>query len=204
MCGRFTLTAPGALSAAFPRFRFPEFSETRIPRYNVAPTQSVLGVRNDGRDVVEELRWCIDGRINIRAESIAARRAPVRRRCIEFADGFYEWRDRRPFYYTLRSEEPFAFAGLWEPQNGSAACDVVTCEPNALVAQVHDRMPVILTGSNVDLWLDPEPLPPEVAASILRPLDANLLNVRAVSTRLNNANYDAVDVLNKDSDLRLF
>lgn len=204
MCGRFTLTEPGALAAAFPGFRFPEFSETRIPRYNVAPAQLVLGVRNDGRGVAEELQWGIAGRINIRAESIAARRSPVRRRCIEFADGFYEWRNRRPFYYTLKSGEPFAFAGLWAPQNGTAACDVATCEPNALVARVHDRMPVILTPSNVDRWLDPEPLPAEVAASILRPLDANLMKVREVSMRVNNANYDAADVLSDDSDLRLF
>jgi putative SOS response-associated peptidase YedK len=195
MCGRFSLTKPAALAAAFPRFRFPEFSETRLPRYNIAPTQSVLGVRNDGRDIVEELRWGIRGRINIRAESILARRGPVRRRCVEFADGFYEWSNRRPYYYTLKSGKPFAFAGLWEAENASAACDVATCEPNALVAKVHDRMPVILTGSAVDLWLDPEPLPPEVAASILRPLDASLMEVREVSARVNNANYDAPDVL---------
>lgn len=202
MCGRFTLTNPGAVAVAFPRFRFPEFSETRLPRYNVAPTQAVLGVRNDGRDVVEELAWGIRGRINIRAESILARRGPIRRRSIEFADGFYEWRNRRPFYYTLKSGEPFAFAGLWEPNNGTASCDVVTCEPNALVAPVHNRMPVILTGSSVDLWIDPEPLPPEVAASVLRPLDARLMQVREVSTRVNNANYDAADGLS-GADLRL-
>jgi putative SOS response-associated peptidase YedK len=203
MCGRFTLTKPGAVAAAFPRFRFPEFSETRLPRYNVAPAQAVLGVRNDGRDVVEELNWGIHGRVNIRSESILARRGPIRRRCIEFADGFYEWRDRRPFYYTLKSGQPFAFAGLWEPTNGTASCDVATCEPNALIAPVHDRMPVILTGSNVDLWIDPEPLPPEVAASVLRPLDPELMQVREVSTRVNNANYDAADVLS-GADPRLF
>ena len=133
MCGRFTLTNPGALERTFGQFRFDEFRETRLPRFNVAPTQDVLGVRNDGRNAVEELRWGIRGRINVRAESIAARRYPVRRRCIEFADGFYEWRDRRPFYFTLFSGEPFAFAGLWEPGNGLPACDVATCEPNALV-----------------------------------------------------------------------
>ena len=102
---------------------------------------------------------------------------------MEFADGFYEWSNRRPFYYVLKSGEPFTFAGLWEPENGSASCDVVTCEPNALVAPVHDRMPVILTGSGIDRWLDPEPLPPEAAASLLRPLDASLMQVREVSTR---------------------
>ncbi len=78
-------------------------------------------MRNDGRDTVETLRWGVRGRINIRAESIIARRSPVRRRCIEFADGFYEWKDRRPYYYTLRSGEPFAFAGLWEPLDGTAS-----------------------------------------------------------------------------------
>jgi len=204
MCGRFTLTKPQALALAFPRFRFPEFSETRLPRYNVAPAQGVLGVRNDGRDLIEELRWGIHGRINIRAESILARRAPVRRRCIEFADGFYEWSQRRPFYYALKSGEPFAFAGLWEPENGSAACDVATCEPNALVAPVHDRMPVILTREAMDLWLDPDPLPPDVAATLLRPFDAALMSVREVSTRVNNANYDAADVLEEPAETRLF
>jgi putative SOS response-associated peptidase YedK len=195
MCGRFTLTKPGVLRAAFPNLKFPEFSQTRLPRFNIAPAQDVLGVRNDGRDTVEELRWGVRGRINIRAESLLARRNPIRRRCIEFADGFYEWQNRRPFYYTLKSGQPFALAGLWEPIDGVSACDVVTCEPNAVVAPVHDRMPVMLTGAEIALWLDPEPLPPEVAASILRPFDAALMAVREVSMRVNNANYDAADVL---------
>jgi putative SOS response-associated peptidase YedK len=203
MCGRFTLTKPQALPATFPQFRYLEFSETRLPRYNIAPTQEVLGVRNDGRETVEEMRWGVRGRINIRAESIAARRGAVTRRCIEFADGFYEWRDRRPFYYTLRSGEPFAFAGLWEPANGLAACDVVTCRPNSLVAAVHDRMPVILSWESLKLWLDPEPLPPGDAGALLRPFDAALMIVREVSSRVNNAAYDAADVL-VPADPRLF
>jgi len=205
MCGRFTLAKPGALGAAFPNLKFPElreFSETGLPRYNIAPTQEVLGVRNDGRETVESFRWGVRGRINIRAESIVARHNPIRRRCIEFADGFYEWKERRPYYYTLRSGEPFAFAGLWEPLDGTAACDVVTCEPNAVVAPVHDRMPVILTRDGMTLWLDPEPLPPEVAASVLRPFDPALMSVREVSRRVNNANYEAADVL-ADAEPRL-
>jgi putative SOS response-associated peptidase YedK len=202
MCGRYTLTRPDALEAAFPRFRFPEFSETRLPRYNVAPAQRVLGVRNDGRGVAELLQWGIRGRINVRAESLGAWRSPIRRRCIEFADGFYEWSQRRPFYFTLKSGEPFAFAGLWDASNGAPLCDIATCEPNALVAPVHDRMPVILTGEAVDLWLDPEPLPPELAATLLRPLAADTMRVREVSARVNNANYDAADVL-ADADPRL-
>jgi putative SOS response-associated peptidase YedK len=195
MCGRFTLANPAALPAAFPQIRFGEFSETRLGRYNIAPTQKVLGVRNDGRSIAEPMRWGIRGRVNIRAESILARRGPVRRRCIEFADGFYEWLDRRPYYYTLRSGEPFAFAGLWEADEGSAACDVVTCPPNELVAKVHDRMPVMLLPDAIELWLAEQPLPPEVAGSVLQPLDASLMRVREVSKRVNNANYDSADVL---------
>jgi putative SOS response-associated peptidase YedK len=199
MCGRFSLTNPGRLPSAFPQFQFGEFDETRLPRFNIAPSQGVLGVRNDGRAVAEPMTWGIRGRINIRAESIAARRGPVRRRCIEFADGFYEWRERQPVYYTLRSGEPFAFAGLWdEGPGGRPACDVITCEPNALVAQVHDRMPVILPPAAVDLWLSPDALPPEIAAVFLKPYDPAEMSARAVSTRLNDARYDAPDVLRAD------
>ena len=196
MCGRFTLTRPGALAAAFPKVRFDEFSETKLPRYNVAPSQGVIGVRNDGRLTAEVMQWGIDGRINVRAESILARRGPVRRRCVEFADGFYEWQAGQPYYYTLRSGEPFAFAGLWAPQNGGVAgCDLITCPPNALVAAVHDRMPVILRRDAFDLWLDPEPLPPEALAPVLQPFDPALMEARAVSRRVNNANYEAADAL---------
>ncbi len=199
MCGRYSLIDLARLAAKFPRFDFEEFSENRLPRYNVAPAQDVLGVRNDGRDRVEVMRWGIDGRINIRAESIAARRNPVPRRCIEFADGFYEWRAKQPVYYTLRSGEPFAFAGLWQPDGDALVhCDIITCPPNALVAPVHNRMPVILEEAAIDLWLAPEPLPPEVAASILRPYDPSMMVARDVSRRVNNANYDAPDVLDQD------
>lgn len=160
-------------------------------------------MRNDGNNAAELMRWGVRARINIRAESIVARRNPVARRCIEFADGFYEWRNRRPYYYALKSGEPFALAGLWEPANGNVSCDVVTCEPNALVAPVHDRMPVMLADSAIEIWLDPEPLPAEVAASILQPFDADLLQVREVSPRVNNANYDAADVLESTGEMRL-
>jgi putative SOS response-associated peptidase YedK len=203
MCGRFTLARPGALRAAFPSIRFDEFSETRLPRYNIAPSQGVIGVRNDGKLVAEVMRWGIAGRINERAESIVARSRPVRRRCVEFADGFYEWKAGQPFYYTLRSGEPFAFAGLWESENGSACCDLVTCRPNTLVAPVHDRMPVILRSDAVEFWLDPEALPAEALLTLLQPYDPASMEVREVSRRVNNAHYEAADVLD-EAEPRLF
>jgi putative SOS response-associated peptidase YedK len=194
MCGRFTLTDPLRIRAAYPRYRFEEFSEYRLPRFNVAPTQAVLGVRNDGRNDVEPLHWGIDGRINARAETITAR--PLAFRCIIFADGFYEWRGRKPVYYTMKDERPFAFAGIWQPvTEGSCPCAIVTCDPNALVARVHDRMSAILRDDQLDAWLKEQDLAPDAARPLLQPFDPGGMQARDVSMRLNDARYDDPSVL---------
>lgn len=194
MCGRFTLTDPSRIRAAFQRFRFDEFSHYRLPRFNVAPAQMVLGVRNDGRAAVEAMHWGIDGRINARAETID--RAQTPRRCIIFADGFYEWSAGKPSYFSLRDGVPFAFAGLWQAQGDAApACTIVTCRSNDVVAAIHDRMPVILPPEAVDVWLSSEDLPHDVRGAMLRPYEAAEMRSRAVSTRLNDARYDAPDIL---------
>jgi putative SOS response-associated peptidase YedK len=217
MCGRYTLIAPERIAKTYPRFAPTEFSQTRLPRYNVAPTQAVLGVRNDGQDRIEALRWgfapawsetpSAPPLINARAETLAGRPAfrdaLRRRRCVVFADGFYEWRAKKPVYFTLADGAPFAFAGLWEPGHDAApSCVIVTCAPNALVRGVHDRMPVILTPDAIPLWLAPEELPPDVASSVLQPYDATRMRARDVSTRLNNAGYDAPDVLQDDDPVQ--
>jgi len=194
MCGRFTLTDPLRIRAAYPRYRFEEFSEYRLPRFNIAPAQPVLGVRNDGRDDVEPLQWGIDGRINARVETIGAR--PVPFRCIIFADGFYEWRGRKPVYYTMKDARPFAFAGIWQPvSEGATPCAIVTCAPNELVARVHDRMPAILRDDQLDAWLQNNDLSPADTRSLIQPHDPTAMTSRDVSMRLNDARYDAPDVL---------
>jgi putative SOS response-associated peptidase YedK len=192
VCGRFTLTNPLGIRTAYPRYRFEEFSEYRLPRFNVAPTQNVLAVVNDGQELVAPLNWGIAGRINARAETIAADTVPFR--CIVFADGFYEWCGRKPVYYTLRDERVFAFAGIWQPGT-TPECAIVTCPPNELVAAVHDRMPVILADDALDRWLSTEDLSPPQARALLLPYNAAAMQSRTVSMRLNNARYDAPDVL---------
>jgi putative SOS response-associated peptidase YedK len=194
MCGRFTLIDPLRIRAAYPRFHFEEFSEYRLPRFNIAPTQAILGVRNDGRNDVEPLRWGIDGRINARVETVTAR--PLAFRCIIFADGFYEWRGRKPVYHTMKDERPFAFAGIWQPViEGEPPSAIVTCEPNELVARVHDRMPAILRDDQLDAWLSEGDMATEVTRAFIRPYDSNAMQARDVSMRLNDARYDAPDVL---------
>ncbi len=209
MCGRYTSTDPARLRAAFPRFRFGEAAAGALPRYNIAPSQPVLAVRNDGSDNVEAMRWGIlrpagasgPPLINARAESLAEkpafRDALRTRRCILFADGFYEWRGRQPVRFALQDDRPFAFAGLWEPgPDGTARCVIVTCEASALVRPVHGRMPVILAADAVGPWLAPGELsaPP---ITLLRPYEAAALRAREASSRLNDPRYDAPDALER-------
>lgn len=201
MCGRFTLTDPDRLERAYgKRFGFAEFSEYRLPRFNVAPAQAVLGVRNDGARSVEPLWWGIHGRINARAQTVALR--GERHRCIVFADGFYEWQNRKPTYFTLKTGEPFAFAGVWSTEGEGARCAIITCEANDAVRPIHDRMPVILPDDALDVWLAQEELPSEVVRSLLRPLPAGAMAARTVSRRLNDARYDAPDVLVDDDPVQ--
>ena len=60
----------------------------------------------------------------------------------------------------LESEEPFAFAGLWESwkrpdDSWMLSCTIITTSANELVSEIHDRMPVILDPDVESVWLDP-------------------------------------------------
>jgi putative SOS response-associated peptidase YedK len=160
------------------------------PRYNVAPTQTVPIVKTKDAGWESALvrwglipAWARDAKIgyrliNARADTVATkpsfRSAFKRRRCLVPADGFYEWqkagKGKQPFYIHRKDEEPFAFAGLWEawenPEDGKEiqSCSLVTTEANALMAPIHDRMPVILDSATCDRWLDAD----EPANDLLR------------------------------------
>jgi putative SOS response-associated peptidase YedK len=107
--------------------------------------------------------------INARAETLAEkpsfRTAFRRRRCLILADGFFEWRalagtkSKTPYYIRLKSQKPFAFAGLWEiwsSPDGSEirSCTIITTTPNELMSPIHNRMPVILPQNDYTKWLE--------------------------------------------------
>jgi putative SOS response-associated peptidase YedK len=137
--------------------------------------------------------------INARSETVdktpAFRQAFRKRRCLVCADGFYEWRreaDRKvPYYFQLKTGEPFAFAGLWEnwqdPQSGEwlRSCTILTTEANALVRPTHDRMPVILPEACHRAWLGETADVADLKA-MLSPLDASLMEAWEVSPRVNS------------------
>lgn len=134
---------------------------------------------------------------NARSETAARlpafRRAVAERRCLVPANGFYEWMSiggvKRPHLFTLGGEEPFAFAGIWDPAAGAfpeTYC-ILTTAPNELVARVHDRMPVILTADTMPRWLGDAPLAAAELMDLVAPIAAGRMESRPVSRYVSNS-----------------
>jgi putative SOS response-associated peptidase YedK len=207
------------LQATFPWLNIPE---GMAPRYNIAPSQPVAVVPNDGKNTLDFYVWGLvpfwakdpqigNRMINARAETLAEKpsfkTAFRRRRCLVLADGFYEWQRKpiasssrstgakTPMYIKMTSGEPFAFAGLWETWNapdGSRliSCNIITTEPNELVSQIHNRMPVILPTDAYQTWLDPHERAPSELSPLLKPYPADQMVSYPVSKQVNNPTND--------------
>jgi putative SOS response-associated peptidase YedK len=190
MCGRVTVQTPAVELAR-------EFGLAGIraaierPRFNLAPTQMMPVVPNDGQRMLDAFRWGLipgwakdasigNKLINARCETVAEkpsfRAALKRRRCLVLVDGFYEWKQttkpKTPFFFHRKDGKPFALAALWEewksPETGEVVrtCALITTGPNGVMAPFHDRMPVVLSPEGQQQWLRPEP----VDAAELQPL----------------------------------
>lgn len=217
MCGRYTLhTEKEALAE---RFDFdPADLDALAAHYNIAPTQNVPVVRaGEARRVASFMRWglvpswakALTGlpqMINARAEGIADKpsfRTPLRRqRCLIPADGFYEWRrvngTKEAFLVRRADARPFAFAGLWEPPaerdpGVEGTCTIVTTDPNPVLREIHDRMPVILDPEDWNRWLDPEMHKVSALRALLRPCPAETLTLTRVGPAVNNSSNETPD-----------
>jgi putative SOS response-associated peptidase YedK len=208
MCGRYTITVqPELLAERFNAALPPEMSE---PRYNAAPSQTLPVILNENEQQIQLLRWGLvphwsktpdtDYRmINARAETLEEkstfREALRRRRCLVLADGFYEWKKtddgKVPMRITLKSGEPFAFAGLWETWKDRETGEllrtftIITTTPNDLMVPIHDRMPAILLPEMERTWLD-DSAGPERWRELLRPYPADLMRAYPVSRLVNS------------------
>jgi putative SOS response-associated peptidase YedK len=211
MCGRYTLSAhPDDLEA---EFGIGAPLDGYSPRYNIAPTQRVLAIVNDGGPRYVALHWGFvpswasaergaQRMINARCETVAHlpafRAAFRRRRCLIPADGFYEWQRsgpvKIPVRLRLRGGGLFAMAGLWEVRAGEdgsrlESCTIITTAANERVRPIHDRMPAILDRVGRRLWLDPE-APSEDLQALLVPFAADELEAYAVSSLVNSPRND--------------
>jgi len=190
------------------------------PSWNVAPTMDVNVVRSSGpARVLERYRWglvpywakdikvgsrMINARADTLAKSGAFKHAFRRRRCLVPADGFYEWKARpghkrkQPYFIHRPDGEPYAFAGLWEEWRGDEAetgtrlrtCTIVTTTPNDVVAELHDRMPVILPPSAWDRWLDPTDDDVDALTELLVPAPTAMTEIWPVSSDVSDVRKD--------------
>ena len=219
MCGRFTLTVdPGQLQDAFPWVEFPEDISQR---FNIAPSQPVAVIPNDGLNRVDFFNWGLipfwakdpkigNRMINARAETIAEKpsfRGSFKyKRCLVLADGFYEWRKepgsktKTPMYLRLKDRKPFAFAGLWDnwhAKDGSEirTCTIITTEPNLLVKDIHNRMPVILPKNVYQDWLQEGENDQSQLQSFLKPYPAEQMEAFPVSRYVNSPQNDSPECI---------
>lgn len=193
-----------------------------VSRYNIAPSTVIPAIRTS----VEERRreavglqwglvpwWSKDAKsgarlANARAEGIASkpafREAFRQRRCVVPASGFYEWqtvgRLKQPWYFQMRDETPFVFAGLWERWNSAdgvelQTCSLITTTPNDIVRPLHDRMPVILRGGTIDTWLDPAISEAPQLEPLLMPLASEDMKATPVSSRVNSVRHEGPECL---------
>lgn len=188
------------------------------PRYNAAPSQELLVIRENhqtGRRSIDILRWgliphaCTDpsgGRkpINAKAETVATlasfRDAYARRRCLVPVNGFYEWQatalGKRPFAVAMANGAPFALGGIWEnwksPQTGQwirTFC-ILTTPANTLVSPIHNRMPLILSADDYGRWLGQEPDP----ADLLCAHPSGDMAIWSISNRVNSPKNDDASI----------
>lgn len=190
-------------------------------RYNIAPTdEAIVVVERDDRRALTGYRWGLiphwapDASIasrtfNARAESIASmpafRESYRRRRCLVPVDAFYEWKRldgvRQPYRIFRADGRPLALAGLWagwkNPETGEVrrTFTIVTTTPNAVVAELHSRMPVIVPDEAWGRWLDPRPADLGELRALLEPSDEIALEIAPASRLVNDVRNDGPQLL---------
>ena len=222
MCGRFTLkSSPHQVANLFTDLpvAIPEFT----PRYNIAPTQQVLAVRegvNGGE--AAWLRWglipfwakdssigarMINARLDTVDQKPAFRAAFKSRRCLVIADGFYEWRAvgkrKQPFYITAAGGAPFAFAGIWETWRDPAkpepveSCSILTTDASDDLRSLHDRMPCVVPPEHFAGWLDADFGQPKSLLAGSGKSPGIAWSFGPVNPVVNNARHDAPDCIER-------
>lgn len=173
MCGRFTLvTTAQDLARQFEV----EIDKSLTPRYNIAPSQPILTIRQDeaNKRILDIMQWGLipswvkdlnswkSNLINARAETIGEKPsfkgAFKYRPCLIPASGFYEWtEEKQPHYFRVGEGQLFALAGIWESwshgEDELVTCTIITTKANSVAARVHHRMPVIIQPEDYNLWL---------------------------------------------------
>jgi putative SOS response-associated peptidase YedK len=207
MCGRFVLVTD--LTKITEEFAIGKVASDFQPNWNISPGQYIPAVvQLDGQNILKSFLWGLipswakDSSIgnkmfNARAETIAEKpsfkNAFQKRHCLIPADGFYEWQKlgkmKKPFRFSLKSEKPFALAGLYEtwisPEKKQInTCTIITTESNELIKSIHNRMPVIVRKELEGFWIDPGSNNKEDLLAILKPYSSEEMTMSPVDPSL--------------------
>lgn len=212
MCGRIVLAeSPERLAEYFNLSEAFDFK----PAFNIAPTDRVIAITADEQEHrhFQKMSWGFVPHwaklgdagfkpVNAKSETVATnglyRAAFKARRCLIPASGFYEWIKvndvKYPWYVSLKSGEPMAFAGLWatshpKPNETIVTCCIITTSANELMQPIHERMPVILDRNQWQAWLSPGTHDIDVLTSMLHPHAPEGMQAWRVSRDVNKTGY---------------
>lgn len=234
MCGRIALFTPPAHLARFLDAALAaDLDLEGLPSWNLGPQRTLFGVsyHHDAR-IMDDYRWglvpswakdpSIGNRMfNARAEGIeekpAFRRAFERRACVIPVDGFYEWdhrpgANRQPNFFTRVDGDPTLLAGLYEFWRDPAlenpeplvTCTVITTTPSADIDGIHDRMPVVLSRDDVEVWLEVADHSPEERLLLLRPAPTGTLRHYEVDEAVGSVKNDRPELIEPVAPQSLF
>lgn len=217
MCGRFSFAPLQKIIEE--RFDVWVDKSNYKHRYNCSPTQNLAVITNENPRELSFYRWglipfwakdkSIGARmINAKAETIdekpAFRTAFKKRRCLVLADGFYEWKKtpsgKLPHRIILKSEAPFAMAGIWEQWKDESGSElrsfaIITTSPNEKVAEIHNRMPVIIPPQNEKDWLHGSDV--QILKNLLKPYPAEDIDIYPVSKMVNSPANDTPELISR-------
>lgn len=215
MCGRFSIAKEVEdIATRFDAQLASAFKKV----YNAAPSQNLPVVANSEPHVINLFRWGLvpfwakdisigNRMINARTETItekpAFRNLIKSKRCLVISDGFYEWKKtaglKQPYRITLKDEELYSYAGLWDKWNSPDrsiinSFTIITTEANELIGQIHDRMPVILNKDDESKWLNTNEDIKQIT-SLLKPYPENLMKMYPVSALVNSTYNNSPDLI---------
>ena len=196
MCGRFTLTA-SALQIK-EHFRLQQASAVLIPRYNIAPSQIVVIIKNNSLDFATwgfKMSNSINSIINAKIETVLEKQcfnmAFKKQRCLIVASGFFEWKTignkKAPFYIQVKDHIIIGLAGIFIKDS----CAILTTKVDQTKYKnaIHDRIPVIINKSNYHLWLNQK-----TSIDVLRQSDLQINQedflMYPVSSQVNSPKFD--------------
>lgn len=218
MCGRFVRIVD--LREAGEIFRAAVIEADLKPSFNVAPSQPVAVIMEEGKRKIVSMQWglvphwakdpkigykMINARMETITEKPSYRDAFKKRRCLIIADGFYEWKSgpdgkKDPVYIYLKSKKTFGMAGIyehWKSHEGETitSCSIITTAANEIMKPIHERMPVILEAKDYDVWLDPENSDTEKLIGLLKSFPSENLKNHVVSNSVNSPFHNAEDCI---------